>query len=95
VLKLFRRGPKEPKEKEIEKEKTQQAVEPTRRRWFGNVFRTFDRSKVDEEFWEALEEMLILADVGIDTTARLLEGVRERVEKEKLSDAEAIRSLLK
>lgn len=92
MLKLFRRGAKE---KEIEKEKTQEAVEPTRRRWFGNVFRTFDRSKVDEEFWEALEEMLILADVGIDTTARLLEGMRERVEKEKLSDAEAIRSLLK
>jgi fused signal recognition particle receptor len=47
----------------------------------------FDRSKIDNEVWEELEELLISADVGVATTTRLIEAVRQRTEEEKLDGA--------
>jgi fused signal recognition particle receptor len=44
----------------------------------------FDRSKIDDEVWEELEELLIAADVGVGTATKLIETVRTRAEEEKL-----------
>jgi fused signal recognition particle receptor len=44
----------------------------------------FDRSKIDDEVWEDLEELLIAADVGVGTATKLIETVRTRAEEEKL-----------
>ena len=43
----------------------------------------FDRTTVDDEVWDELEELLIGADVGVSTTGKLIEAVRERADKEK------------
>ncbi|MGH9102912.1 MAG: signal recognition particle receptor subunit alpha, partial [Acidimicrobiales bacterium] len=43
------------------------------------------RSAIDEAAWEELEEVLLLADVGVATTTRLLEGLRQRVSTRELS----------
>jgi len=45
----------------------------------------FDRGKIDDEVWEELEELLISADVGVTTTANLIEKVRDRIDEEKLA----------
>jgi fused signal recognition particle receptor len=53
------------------------------------------RSTVDDETWEELEEALILADVGVATSTRLVEAVRERAAVERITDPGALEGLLR
>jgi fused signal recognition particle receptor len=53
------------------------------------------RGKINEETWEDLEEALIRADVGVDTTTGLLDELRGRVKKESISDPEVLLDALK
>jgi fused signal recognition particle receptor len=53
------------------------------------------RGKVDPETWDELEEALLLADVGLPTTQRILEDVKARAAAEKASDSDAVLALLK
>ncbi len=55
----------------------------------------FSRGKLDDEFWEELEEALIISDVGMNTTVALLERVRARAESGEAEQAEDIRALLR
>ena len=55
----------------------------------------FDRAAIDEEVWDELEELLILADVGVNTTERLIEKVKRRVGEEKIGEGSLVRSALK
>ncbi len=55
----------------------------------------FDRVAVDEGVWDELEELLILADVGVNTTEKLIVGIRQKVSEEKLSDSSQVRNVLK
>lgn len=50
---------------------------------------------IDESLYEELEEALIQADVGVDTTLRLLEGLRQKVREAKISEPAELRRLLK
>ncbi|NMA96065.1 MAG: signal recognition particle-docking protein FtsY [Clostridiales bacterium] len=49
---------------------------------------------IDDDFYEELEEALIMADVGVNTTIEIIEYVREIVNREKIGDPERIRGLL-
>lgn len=51
--------------------------------------------KIDEELFEDLEEVLVTADVGINTTMKLIDNLRDRVKEEKVSDPEEVKGLLK
>jgi len=53
------------------------------------------RGKITEETWDELEEALILADVGVETTASVLDDLRARVKKEAIADPEALLDALK
>lgn len=53
------------------------------------------RRKIDEDFFEELEEMLLLADVGASTTVRLLDELRKEVKARKLQEAGELRPVLK
>ena len=64
--------------------KTEKALKRSKEMWFGKVARLFDHDTVEERTWEELEELLIAADVGVDTTAKLIKRVKGRVGKEKL-----------
>ena len=75
--------------------KTEQGVKRSREAWFSKITRLFDRARVDESVWEELEELLISADVGVDTTADLVQRVKERAKAEKLSDGPKVREVLK
>ena len=52
------------------------------------------RGRLDDEAWDELEETLLLADVGVPTTTRLLEHVRTRAAADKLRDADGLPGLL-
>ncbi len=60
---------------------------------FGGIFSGF--SGANEEFYEELEESMILADMGVETSCKAVELLRQRVKEEKLHDAEEIRNALK
>ena len=53
------------------------------------------RKKIDEQFYEELEEILIGSDVGIDTTMSLLEHLRTEVRIQKIQNAEQLQPLLR
>ncbi|HEY7438595.1 MAG TPA: signal recognition particle-docking protein FtsY [Acidimicrobiia bacterium] len=53
------------------------------------------RGSVDEETWEELEDALILADVGVPTTTRILTDVRERARAARVSDPSEVVELLR
>jgi len=73
----------------------EQALKPSRDTWFKQAMRLFDRPTVDEAVWTELEELLISADVGVDTTEKLLEQVRRKAKEEKLSQGSSVRDVLK
>jgi len=75
--------------------KFEKAVKRSRESWFTKVVRLFDRPTIDETLWDELEELLISADVGVATTTKLLERVKERMGRESLTEGFQIRSALK
>jgi len=58
-----------------------------------NVFSNF--RKVDEEFLEELEEALILSDIGIETSQKVISNLRERIKKQKIEDEEEVKNVLR
>ncbi|AAM24686.1 MAG: Signal recognition particle receptor FtsY [Caldanaerobacter subterraneus] len=50
--------------------------------------------KVDEELFEELEEALILADVGVDTTYKIIQSLKQKTKEEKIFEASKVRELL-
>ena len=52
------------------------------------------RKKIDEEFYEELEEILIAADVGVSTVMRLTDELREEVRKRRIEDASELQPIL-
>jgi len=78
------------------KEKTQQALAKTRHGWgggFGALFR--DRTLADEALWEGIEEALMGADIGVDTSLDLVQRVRHRVREEGISEVTEVPELFK
>ena len=58
-----------------------------------DVFSNF--RKVDEEFLEELEEVLIMSDIGIETSTKIISNLRERIKKEKIEDEEQVKEALR
>ena len=49
---------------------------------------------IDEELYEELEEALIMADFGVDTTLHIMEKLKNKVKEEKISDPSALKPAL-
>lgn len=58
-----------------------------------NVFSNF--RKVDEELLEELEEMLIMSDVGVETSLKIIDNLRTRIKREKIEDEEGVKKALR
>ena len=58
-----------------------------------NIFAGF--SAIDDDFYDELEESLILSDMGMDTTLKAVEELKRRVKSEKLKDKEEVRNCLR
>ena len=85
VFRLFRR-----------KEKTSAALARTRKGWGGGLRSLFEGATLsDDSLWEALEDALISADVGVDTALATVNGVRQRVREEGVSGANEVLELFK
>lgn len=51
--------------------------------------------KIDDDMLEDLEDILISADVGMDTTMKLIDNLRETIIKEKINDPSKVKDILK
>ena len=58
-----------------------------------NVFSVF--RKVDEELLEELEEVLVMSDIGMETSVKIIDELRNRIKREKIEDEEAVKTALK
>ena len=58
-----------------------------------DIFSNF--RKVDEDLFEELEEALIMSDVGANTSATIINNLRERVKKENIKDEQGVREALR
>ena len=58
-----------------------------------NVFSSF--RKVDEDFLEELEEVLIMSDIGMDTSVKIVNELRKTIKKENLKDEEDVKNALR
>ena len=54
-----------------------------------------DNRKVDEDFYEELEDILVMADCGLKATTVIIDELRARVQKQKIKDAASAREILK
>jgi len=75
--------------------KIRDSLSRTRHSVFGQITDLFGGGQIDEEFWDDLEALLIQADVGVETTTELLEDVRERVVKERVTEPAEVEGILK
>ena len=58
-----------------------------------NVFSNF--RKVDEDFLDELEEALIMSDIGIETSEKIISNLRNRIKKENIKDEEEVKQALR
>ena len=81
--------------REANKIRTQEGVKRSRDRWFGRVLDLLRSSRLDDSVWEELEEILISSDVGVETSLRVIEDLKERVRREALEDPDQVFEYLK
>jgi len=79
----------------LRRKRISDSLTKTRQGFFGQVMRLFGAADITEEMWENLEELLIQADVGVETTIDLVERLRERVKAERVRKAEDVRQMLR
>lgn len=58
-------------------------------------FGLFKGKKIDDDLFEELEEQLLIADVGMNTTVKIIENLTEKASRNDLKDGEALYGLLK
>ncbi len=77
-------------------EKLKAGLTKTKNALFGKLDRLFAGfSRVDEEMLEELEEVLITADVGVASTEEIIDNLRERIKKDKLTEVGDVKEALK
>jgi fused signal recognition particle receptor len=75
--------------------KMDNSVKKSRESFFGRLAGVFQRREIDEGLWEELEELLIQADVGVETADSLIETLRLRAKTERIGESEELFAALK
>jgi len=70
-------------------------LKKTRANIGSGFFSLFAGKKIDDELFEALEEQLLIADVGIETTTKIIDNLTEKASRKELKNGEVLFGLLK
>lgn len=76
-------------------ERLKKGLSKTRQQIGGGFLSLFKGKEIDEELYEELETQLLMADVGMDTTVKLIERLTDHADRKQLKDADALYGLLK
>ena len=72
-----------------------EGLEKTRKNIFGGIDSVLGSfTKIDDDLFDELEESLIMADLGVDTTLKIIENLKKRVKKERAEDPSLIKGML-
>ena len=78
-----------------EKESLDEGLQKTKENFFSRISKAVaGKSTVDEEVLDNLEEALVAADVGIDTTVKIIDRVEKRVAQDKYLNTEELNKIL-
>ncbi len=72
-----------------------QGLSKTRQNLGGGLFDLFRGKQIDDDLFEELETHLLLADVGVETTTKIIDSLTKSASRKQLKDAEALYELLK
>ncbi len=82
--------------KKQQKEDLNKGLEKTRQSVFSKISKAVvGKSKIDDEVLDNLEEALVLSDVGVHTTLKIIERIEERVARDKYLGTDELNMLLK
>lgn len=72
----------------------QKGLARTRDQLFGRISSIFRRGQLDDHFYDELEEVLIAGDVGVSTSLKLIEELKQEILKHKITERAEARTLL-
>jgi fused signal recognition particle receptor len=82
--------------KKEQQEAVHAGLEKTREGFFSKITKAIaGKSTVDEEVLDNLEDALVSADVGIDTTVKIIDSIEKRVAKDKYLNTSELNGILK
>ena len=76
------------------KEKTEESTKKTGAAWKRALGGLFGRGGIDDDFWDELEEALIVSDVGVETTFGLVEKLRDQAKESGWKESDDVRNAL-
>ncbi|MFM6947048.1 MAG: signal recognition particle-docking protein FtsY [Flavobacteriales bacterium] len=80
----------------VQKETLDQGLEKTKQTFFSKLTRLLvGKSRVDQDVLDELEEILITADVGVETTLKIIERIEARVSKDRVINSEELNQILR
>lgn len=75
--------------------KLKEGLEKTKKNIFGGIDAVLGGfTRIDDDLFDELEESLIMADLGVDTTLKIIENLKKRVKKEHAEDPALIKGML-
>lgn len=83
------------KEEKEETKKYEQGLEKTRKEFTSKLnLLTLKHNKIDEEYFEELEDILISADIGVNTVMKFIDKLKSRVKKENILSASDLKEII-
>lgn len=67
----------------------------TRQSFFGRITQLLGNSEIDDDTWDDIEALLIQADMGVPTTARVLDELKARIRREGITRSEQLQKALR
>ena len=71
-----------------------EGLKRTKQNFGSGIFGLFKGKQIDDELFEDLEEQLLIADVGVDTTLKIIDSLTQGASRKELKDGEALYKLL-
>ncbi|MFN4879894.1 MAG: signal recognition particle-docking protein FtsY [Flavobacteriia bacterium] len=80
----------------VQKETLDQGLEKTKQTFFSKITRLLvGKSRVDQDVLDDLEEILITADVGVETTLKIIDRIEARVSRDRVINSEELNQILR
>ena len=89
MLNLFKKDPSK------NKQRTEEGVRRTRETWFGKIMGVLRTSGPGDELWDELEEILVSADLGVETSLDLIAKLKDRAGRDHLDRPQKVLDHLK
>src|SRR5574344_2103795 len=75
--------------------KIKEVLKRTKTAWSNKITELLSHGELDDNFYDELEEVLIMSDVGANCASEIVEKLREKVNKSKLRQQEDVKNALR